>query len=82
MRYGINQPITEAACVPTMKTLKMRLKQQEDAMEDFIQITAIVDMSWESRQQTIGNIYMNIRDSKAEIHKLKQRKTLKVKKGK
>jgi len=83
MRYG-NIPTTaaETHCIPTMSNLKTSLKRQKEVMEDFVQFTKQVDMNWELRQQTIGSMYLEIRAIKEEIHRLKQRKKLKVKKGK
>ena len=84
MRYG-NIPTTaveDRDCMPTMRTMKARLKEQKNLIEDFIELTRKVDMNWELRQQTIGSMYLEIRAIKEDIHRLKQRKKLKVKKGK
>ena len=79
MKYRQLTTAAEAPCMPTMSNLKARLKIQKTVMEDFIRLTTHVDMPWELRQQTIGNIYMDIRSIKEEIYRLKQHKVKKSK---
>jgi len=53
--------------IETPKDLKKRIKQREMILEDFIEMTRIIDMPWEARQQTVGNLYMDIRDMKNKL---------------
>ena len=65
-RYGINS-VGPESCIETPKDLKKRIKQREMILEDFIEMTRIIDMPWEARQQTVGNLYMDIRDMKKRL---------------
>ncbi len=65
-RYGIKS-IGPESCVETPKDLKKRIKQREMILEDLIEMTRIIDMPWEARQQTVGNLYMEIRDMKIRL---------------
>jgi len=84
MRYGAvpKTATDDRHCMPSIKDMKARLKDQKNLTEDFIELTRKVDMNWELRQQTIGSMYLEIRAIKEEIHRLKQLKKTKVKKGK
>ena len=65
-RYEIGSTMSEA-CVETTKMLKKRIKQRGAILEDFIEISKVIDMPWEAKQQTIGNLYMEIREMKSRL---------------
>jgi len=55
----------------SIKRVKIRLKQQQKVLKDFLALVDQLDMSWENRTQVIGQLYWNIRASKKEIKHIK-----------
>ena len=67
-------------CRPDIKALKKRLKENKERLEDFIVVTAYVDMDYNERNKYIGNLYMDRIYIKKDI--LEAKRALKKTKGK
>ncbi len=65
-KYGLDNTMSEA-CVETPKMLKKRIKMRETVLEDFIEISKVIDMDWKEKHAAIGTLYLEIRDMKIRL---------------
>ena len=63
-RYGMEET---NSCVETQKDLKKRLKNRKMVLEDFIDMTKVIDIDWKEKQVVIGGLYLEIKDMKTRL---------------
>jgi len=69
-RYS-RSPLQTDACVETKKSLKERLKIEEMKMDDFVELSIHLDIPWEAKYQTVGQLYLEIRNMKRRLKEMK-----------
>lgn len=54
-------------CRESKKTIKKRLKVAKDKLENVTDMLETLDMNYDSKQQAIGSLYMNVRRLQREL---------------
>jgi len=54
-------------CIEDKKSVKKRYKSAKKQLEDTTDLLERVDMSYDSKQQAIGSMYMNVRRIKRQL---------------
>jgi len=65
MSYG--NVISAGSCVETKKHLKAAIKRQKKTIDTFIGFTNTIDMPWEARNQTVGQLYLDLKGMKKRL---------------
>ena len=70
---------TDRVCRESIKVLKQKLKVEERRLEDFIELTERIDMTYDARYAAIGAMYSSVRRIRIDLDR---RLKSKVKKDK